>query len=109
MVALFAFINVGIFTVNFSNLPQLSFLVHPDKNPDELDKAQQAFEGKTHLKVRKWCEELFLISFEVNKMISGVLPNFRNNHLNKKAIKKLFKLSKNMVLNFYLISGNHQN
>lgn len=70
MVALFAFINVGSFYCQFSNLPQLSFLVHPDKNPDELDKAQQAFEGKTHLKVRKWCEELFLISFEGNKMIS---------------------------------------
>ncbi|XP_008477547.1 dnaJ homolog subfamily C member 8 [Diaphorina citri] len=25
---------------------KLSFLVHPDKNPDEPEKAQQAFEGK---------------------------------------------------------------
>ena len=25
---------------------QLSFLVHPDKNPDDRDRAQRAFEGR---------------------------------------------------------------
>jgi hypothetical protein len=30
-------------------MTQLSILVHPDKNTDDADRAQQAFEGKIQL------------------------------------------------------------
>jgi hypothetical protein len=33
-------------------MTQLSILVHPDKNSDDADRAQQAFEGKYNLNIK---------------------------------------------------------
>ena len=33
----------------FLSLSKMSILVHPDKNPDDADRAQKSFEGKLHI------------------------------------------------------------